>query len=288
LSAANHQLATRSHRFFQALGLAPADQVLCTADDRLCYGLRIASSPLPPSTALRGPVLLGILEETSLEAPADDTSPFAAPAFADTIDVSVRSAPPPVEGSAATILVHQDFVNHLLDSQPLSGREISDRQIEQLADVLREAISRKSLSGLSFDHGELSEPEFATILLAEQQPLSMRFANGEVVITLEAGFRPLVGGEVPTQRIEIPFRLSAGSDQLRLEPGEVRVTAATEDDGSPLAALARPIIQQQVTERLQPMEVPRTIPLALPDTTPTTLAVRDIVLADGWLAITLD
>jgi hypothetical protein len=289
LSKANHQLAARSQQFFQAIGLSPADQVLTTADDRLCYGLRIPSPPLPSATTFSGPVLLGTLEEPSLEmVSADAALSLDAPAFADTIEVPVRSAPPTVQGSAATILIHQDFVNHLLDSQPLGGREIPDRQIEQLTDVLREAISRRSLGSLSFDLGEPSEPEFATVLLSQERPLSIRFADGELIVTLQAGFRPQVGGVVPTQRIEIPFRLAADDDQLRLEPGEVSVTAATEDEGGPLVALARPIIQQQVTERLQPMQVPRTIPLSLPDTTPTTLAVRDVMLADGWLAITLD
>ncbi|MGE0377031.1 MAG: hypothetical protein AB7I48_24640 [Planctomycetaceae bacterium] len=291
LSKANQRLSTNGLPFLEKLGLSASDQLLKTSEDRLYYTVRVPAR-VPPGNPNRtnrlGPVFLDAVEGESSDvhqaadppaqdAAADRTLPSPSPAVAAS-----------AEAGAVTILVHEDFVNHLLDRLPLGGREVPDRLIDRFIETLREVLASGSLTGMSFDPGDAGSPEFATILLDPDRPISVRFAEGQAVLTLRAGFRAIVGRELPTQNVEIPFRVTRGEQQVTIDPGAVTVTASSAEDGGPLDAVARPVIRQQVQQRLQPIVLTRTVPVALGELRPTTLSVRDVVLDDGWLAITLD
>ncbi len=279
LADANRNLARFSPTLFQWIDLTPDRQSLSTSGDRLFYQLA-----LPPPPAVLGRRLTHEVEEVAfehLQAPLllpSDEEPFAS------------SSPPPSmqDGEAITIALHEDLVNHVLASLPLGGREIPDKLIDRLIEVLLQTIESRSFDPKSQDLNDGSEAEFATILLAEERPVSIRFDDGQAIVTVLAGFRPLLTPELPTQRLEIPYGLTQADGQLTLEPGDVTVSATLPEDRGPLTDLARPLIRQQVEQRLQPISLPSSVDLNLPDITPTTLTVGQVVLDDGWLIITLD
>ncbi len=221
---------------------------------------------------------------------------FEVPAPSSVPHSSTPAAPPTAEGRSLTILIHEDFVNHLLGRLPLAGQEVPDRLIDRAIETLLDVIAGKSLTKLSPDLSDIPDPEFATILLDQDRPLSIRFGESRAVLTLRAGFRPVVGGEIPTQRVEIPFEVSREEHQVTLEPQTVTVESASEDDSGPLAGslagslagLARPVVRQQVQQRLRTFVLKDAVPLTIPGMRATTLSVRDVILEDGWLAITFD
>ncbi len=239
------------------------------------------------SSDSQGPVFLESIEPESIE--ADAVALHFAPSSPHS---AMPSAPPTVEGRSLTILIHEDFVNHLLSRLPLAGQEVPDRLIDRALDTLLDVLAGKSLTDALPDWGDVPEPEFATILLSPDRPLSIRFSEGRAVLTLRAGFRPVLGGEIPTQRVEIPFEVAPEEQQITLEPQTVTVEPISQEDSGPLAEslakLARPVVRQQVQQRLRTFSLKDTLLLTIPGMTATILSVRDVILEDGWLAITFD
>ncbi len=279
LADANRSLARYMPALWQWVDVNADQQSLSTSSDRLFYQLR-----LPPPPAVLGQRIMSDVAEVTFE---NLQEPLFLPDDEEPVTTTL-SPPDEITGDAITIALHEDLVNHVLARLPLGGREIPDKLIDRLIEVLLQTIESRSFDLASLDFSDVSEAEFATVLLAEEQPLSIRFDDGQAIITALAGFRPLLTPELPTQRLEFPYSLTQTADQLTLEPGDVTVSATLPEDSGPLADLARPLIRQQVEQRLQSISLPTSVDLNLPDITPTTLTVGNVVLNDGWLIITLD
>ncbi|MBX3438151.1 MAG: hypothetical protein KF861_11720 [Planctomycetaceae bacterium] len=289
LALANQRLGHYVPIAMDAMGLTSDDQSVSTSDDRLMYTLRTPAagperlSGQPTSFDGGGPVFLDIIEDDGINA---TRAPVLPPAGRASPAPQIKVAPP-VRGRAATVLVHESLVNHVLARLPLNGREVPDRMIDRLLQALQDGLAGRGLTGVAQDLNE-SSAEFATLVLDPERAASIRFDAGSAVVTLRAGFRPVVGGELPTQNVELRYRLALDEQSLRLEPEGIEISSLRPEDDGPLVGLARPVIRQQIQQRLQPIEVPRRIPLQLGELMPTTLFVRDVVFTDGWLAIAID
>lgn len=277
LAKANHQLSRLIPVLFDWIDLTPDRLSLRTSPDRLIYQLRL---PRPAVTLGRN--LYADVEDVSFDTVQ---GPLFLPADQHAPPVTL---PEYVEGRAITVAVHEDLVNHVLDSLPLGGHEIPDTLIDRLIEILLQTIENRSFDPASRNLNDLSEAEFATVVLADDRPVSVRFDDGQVLVTALAGFRPKLTAEVPTQRVEFPYTISQSADNIMLLPGQVTVTATLADDSGPLAEIARPLIQQQVAQRLHEVTLPTSADLNLPEMTPTRLTVNQVVIEDSWLVITLD
>jgi hypothetical protein len=198
--------------------------------------------------------------------------------------------PPPqvTGGTAATIAIHESLVNHLLGRATLEGRQVPDRTIDRVLSLLKDALSGRSIQDALSDQFGADEPEFATILLANEQPLSVLFEEGQVIIVARAGFLPTLTPEVPTQRVEIPFTLQTGGGEYSLVPGAINIQSLPGQPAGPMEEIARPVIRQQVESRLYAVPLPASIPVRLPGLAETSLSLRDVTLSDGWLIIAVD
>lgn len=199
-------------------------------------------------------------------------------------------APPPslTAGASFTIALHESAINFALGRAPLGGARVPDRTIDRLLEQLRELLAGTPPGELSLEGLGQEQPEFAAIVLREENPLSVRFEGGQVLIEAVAAFEPLLTPAVPPQRIQIVFTLERDEDRVTLVPGEVTVEGLPGQQSRPMLELARPIIRQQVTQRLKPVEMPTSLPLTLPGLPPLELTTREVLLADGWLLIAVD
>jgi hypothetical protein len=198
--------------------------------------------------------------------------------------------PPPsiMAGASFTIAVHESAINFALGRAPLGGVRVPDRTIDRLLEQLAELLAGTPPADLSLEGLGDEQPEFATIVLQPDNPLSIRFEEGRVLIEAVAAFEPLLAPAVPAQRIQIVLTVQRDDDLVRLVPGEVTVEGLPGQQGSPILELARPIIRQQITQRLQPVEIPTSLPLNVPELPPLALTTREVLLADGWLLIAVD
>jgi hypothetical protein len=201
-------------------------------------------------------------------------------------------------GQAVTVAIHESAVNGLLRRLPLGGMEVADTQIDQLLELLLGILGRGSLGPIPGDlfgairlSADSPPPEFSTLLMDREQPLSVQYDDGTMRLRALCGFRPVLTPAVPPQWVEIPLRLQRRDGQFVLEPGEVAVTSPPGAVTSPLVELARPVVRAQVSQRL------KTLPLAaqwhldavgLPSVPSTPLQLVELVIDDGWLIIGLD
>jgi hypothetical protein len=198
--------------------------------------------------------------------------------------------PPPsfTAGASFTIAIHETAINYALHRAPLGGVRVPDRTIDRLLEQLAELLSGTPPTALSLEGLGNEQPEFAAIVLRQEDPLSVRFEGGRVLIEVVAAFEPLLTPAVPAQRIQIAFTLRQDEERVTLVPGEVTVEGLPGQAGGPLIELARPIIRHQVTQRLQPVEMPKSLPLNVPGLPALELTTREVLLADGWLLIAVD
>jgi len=302
LSDANVHLQEWAPRALALAGLTPQSVSFRSTDQAILFSLAVPGAPVLPGTFEQR-------QRPVLPAPAGEKTPNPEkPPTAEDDDgfvvirqISNRAAvpgvttprdvlPPPAfeTGKCLTVAVHEELLNYAIRRASIGGVEIADRTIDRVLEMLIHVLAEKPLDELAFDGLGHEEPEFATLKLVEDEPIAVRFDEGEVRITAVAGFAPLLTPEVPPQRIDIRYELTCAGDHLTLQPGEVTVEVLPGAEGGPMVELARPIIQQQVSQRLLKLDLPTTIPLDLPDLQPLTLKIRDVKIADGWLLIAID
>jgi hypothetical protein len=199
-------------------------------------------------------------------------------------------APPPslTAGASFTLALHESAINYALSRAPLGGVRVPDRTIDRLLEQLRELLAGTPPEQLSLEGLGDEQPEFAAIVLHQENPLSVRFESGQVLVELVAAFEPLLTPAVPAQRIQIVFTLERDAGRVTLVPGQVTVEGLPGQPGGPMMELARPIIRQQVTQRLKSVEMPTSLPLNLPGLPALELTTRNVLIADGWLLIAVD
>ena len=286
LGRANDQLRSAIPRLLTTAGFARSDQRLSSTTDAVLFGVRLPGTGIsvhrPPASSPSG---------ASAQKRDGDDGWITIRQISHRVSSETRPVRPPPQvagGSATTVAVHEEFVNHLLGRASLEGRQVPDRTIDRVLAILDDVLSGESLSRVFSEPFGTDEPEYATILLADERPLSVRFEAGQVLIVAHAGFRPVLTPEVPTQRVEIPFTLQANEGRFSLVPGEVRVESRPGEAAGPMVEIARPVIRQQVESRLHPVPLPSTVPLRFTGLSETSLTLRAVTVADGWLIVAVD
>ena len=187
-------------------------------------------------------------------------------------------APAPDLKTGVAVLVHESHLNDLLAKAPLRGAELPDTFFDRL----------QSLATGTSDAP--SNPQLATLLFDEQQPVHATIHDGVMEFELRAAFRPVLGPLIPTQRLSFEVRPVLGSQMLSISTLLARVEPlepTAEPDA--LSGIAGAAIRQQIEQRLEDVTLPRSIPLPIPELEqPATLAITGLSLENGWLVLTAD
>ena len=192
-------------------------------------------------------------------------------------------------GSALAIAVHQSLLDAWVNRMHLGGKSMTDRQIDKwlanfTATLKREPASIKSKAALAPD-SDAEKPGLATIRLDDTDPIRFRFAEGQLVVVVRAGLKPLLGGEIPTQTISIPLRLRLDEGKIVVTPGKVSIGDSDDVGATQPPAFMRELIRQQITSRLASLQLGGRLPIPTRGGKDVTLTVSEITAQDGWLVL---
>ena len=135
-------------------------------------------------------------------------------------------------------------------------------------------------------------PKIATVILADAQPVRIRFEDGRIVLSLRAKFRPVVGPDTNWKELRIPFSLTVDTDVVRLTP-DAKLSVTDLETASALTTrgldvLANEIIEHQVSARLSRRFRSRIATIPVGDNRRETLRLEAASATNGWLSLSWD
>lgn len=193
---------------------------------------------------------------------------------------------PAITPSGASLRLHEGALNAWLDSTEPGGREIAVSEIDGWLKTFREGLSLNATPvELESGSSTFDPASGATIILAEQDPVSVRFADQQFQIVLRASLRPMIGPELPDQEILISYLVRQEAERVLLEPRETTVTSRElVGNGIIVGEALDKIVRDQVQSRLQTLSIPTSVILPVPNAG-ARLTLKSLTLTDGWLAI---
>lgn len=168
--------------------------------------------------------------------------------------------------------------------------------------ALRAGIERLNLGGFEIGPGDYdnairkfapgvvdgSPPSFlgqtGSLVLDEDEPAYVTFRDGKLNAVLNAAIKTPVG-QLPTQRITMPWTFAADDQSVYCDPGPATVEPIN-GDTNPLMAAVRPFIVAQLAQELLPLRMPRevTLPTQSGDQK-FRLRFQDLRCRNGWLVL---
>lgn len=184
-------------------------------------------------------------------------------------------------GNAISFAVHESALLAGIERLQLGGFTIGPGDWDQaVRNVLPNIV----------DGGEpIFGAQTGALVLSQNNPARVKFRDNQVVVVLTAKVSTPVG-ELPPQRITLPWTVRIADTTVYAEPGEPVVEAATSDDNAMMAMVRAFMVTQLKTEVL-PLKFPRSItrPLGADnDAKSVTATFASMVSEDGWLRLGWD
>lgn len=278
LAKLNEQLhGPLQNRMAQA-GMLPSRISTSTTNDALLCGLDFqpslaeaadASGIQRLSTRRRTPTIL----VTRHLIPGPGPSYGAEPEMVAPVPYSLDSK---TLSDRACLLVHASLIESLAERFHVAGRELKDTQLSQWL-------------GTSATGSPTKDAQLYTLLMAQEDPISAVVDNGELVVSVRLGIRPVVGPELPMQVIQIAVHPQLKADQIVLKPEVRSVEPLDPAAAGPLGTTGASMIRQAIEQRLKEFSFQRSFELSRQKDRPSfPVRIQSLTLVDGWITMTLE
>ncbi|WP_437194362.1 hypothetical protein [Planctomicrobium sp. SH527] len=171
----------------------------------------------------------------------------------------------------ASMLIHESLIADLAERFELGGKDI---QPELLNSVLGNPATDKPA------------PSVGTLVLDVENPISATITSGEFLITVRAGFKPVLGPEISTQEAVFAFNPVLTEDHVTLKPELRTITPANQKEKSTgiLQMAGEAMVRNAIEQKLKEIKLPRVVNLPRSeDQAPLALRLKNLTLADGWM-----
>ncbi|MBX3444104.1 MAG: hypothetical protein KF774_16995 [Planctomyces sp.] len=206
------------------------------------------------------------------------------------VELQVGAAPPAtaaprMTSHGAALRIHESAMTAWLSDTGLAGQEIAISDLESWLATVRGRLGFRSGPAGAADPDEapaFGAPAGATLVLASERPLAVRFDNDEFQIVLRVAIRPIEGAELPGQRIVIAYACTHEGEEVRLRPLPASVSA--EAPGGLINDALDTLVRDQIESRLEPVVLPAS--LSAPGAQgEARLSLAGLSLRDGWLSL---
>ncbi|SFI90040.1 hypothetical protein [Planctomicrobium piriforme] len=170
----------------------------------------------------------------------------------------------------ALCLFHESAVADIVARYDIGGKEIPSWMLKRF------------LSGATADP---NAPALGTIVLAQQSPITAQITGGELLVTIRAGFKPVVGPEIPAQAVVFAVRPVLTTDQIVMKPELRSIKAVDQQAGGSLGAVAEGVLRQALEPKLKEYTLPRNVNVPRQEGKPQfAVRLQSLTLADGWMS----
>jgi hypothetical protein len=184
--------------------------------------------------------------------------------------------------------MHDSMLNASADRLELAGQEMTDGQIKaKLEAHLSKLLDRE----VKFSEDDAAAPKddsgIKTIVFDKVDPLRIHADDGQLFLTIRAGFKQEDKEDIPTQVITVPLKFSVTMESVVIEPGDFSISAAEEQESAAKQLVRAGVIKKKLASALPRRELKRVKRMNHKQIKVVT-AVTRIRALDGWLSITLE
>jgi hypothetical protein len=183
---------------------------------------------------------------------------------------------------------HESLLNNSLDLLPIAGKSMTEVELEQIVNQsIAKFFPKLNLVKTSSPKSEIEAGEPKRIMFAENDPLRVRFEDGNILLMIRAGFERDAerGGNIPPQIVTIPLAVSVAGNEIVMTRGDILVESLTNKKVAQQVVLAG-VIKSRLTK-------------SFPDTSksaskfnieregkaPLSLRITGMTMQNGWLSV---
>lgn len=183
---------------------------------------------------------------------------------------------------------HESLLNNALDLLPIAGKSMTEVEFEQ---IVNESISKffpklnLVKDGTPKSETEAGEPK--RIIFAENDPLRVRFEDGNFLLMIRAGFERDAkhGGNIPPQIVTIAWKISLAGNDIVMTRGEILVEPVTNQKIAQQVVLAG-VIRSRLTKSFPDnSKSASTFKIDRTGKDPLRLRITGMTMQNGWLSV---
>jgi len=190
-----------------------------------------------------------------------------------------QAAPAPaLSDRGLSIAIHESLLAGFVSRSRFGGLEVPDTELAKVDAQIARLLGRPA------DEDAIPARPLFSLVLAQQDPVVIRFREGRIEAVLTTAIQPAAGPRLSERIITVPL-------QVTLDAATVRIAADTVQVGSNVPgadATANELIRQGVSQQLKPIEIPRNFSLPLSDDRLLPVSVASADVANGWLIVRLE
>jgi len=194
------------------------------------------------------------------------------------------------EGSGASIALHESVVNNAIDRIGLAGKTMTEEELRHHVEAfLSKALSREfkfkapeeTPAKAAEEEGEEDKTP-SKLAFTDQDPIRVRFRNGQLLLTIRAGLKREGKDPIPAQEITAPIRFSVEGDQIHATRDSLEIVGIEGNIGR----VEQKVMNTKIGNALPDRMVSAKVELTAPNRKVEAKVAR-IQIVDGWIAVGL-
>ncbi len=181
-----------------------------------------------------------------------------------------------------SLQIHESLLNNAIDKMALRGEELTQKQVIEEFEESLSFLLGKDLN-LASDEEDKKDEKPIKYVFDKDDPIRFKIDNGELRLSIKAGFKQEGEEDIPTQTITIPLSLTVKGANIELKRGTVEVA------GSRLNIARTAVIRQKLESAIKDRTIDGNIDVKSKEKGKKDIAlkVNSIDATDGWLTVTI-
>ncbi len=185
--------------------------------------------------------------------------------------------------------IHDSLLNNALNRVDVAGKTLTETEFIQLIDQRLKkyfpGVNLENHRHLKAGKPDITEPN--AMVFATTDPIRIRIVDGNVVLTIRAGFERDAdqGGNIPTQIVTIPWSVTLDGDEVVMKRGDVSIDPLTPPENIAEQLVLAGVIKSRLAKSFPDRRSARSFKVDRADGESLMLRIIDIKMVDRWLLI---
>lgn len=195
-----------------------------------------------------------------------------------------------IEDHAINFYFHDSALNALATKLNLAGTTTTDKQLRSQVEQLKRMLPLVVTEGeAAAPTGLVGMADVETeIELDPTDPLKFEFVRDELLITIQAKFRPAGQDLLPAMKVQIPLKLQIRGDRLELSSSGARARSIDRWETVGDGTITEKLVEKSINDSMPPLFFSRELPPGTWKGTGPAPQVTGLRAYDGWLIVSLD
>lgn len=189
-----------------------------------------------------------------------------------------------VPKNGISVQIHESLLNNAIDKMALRGEELTQKQVIEEFERSLGFLLGKELDLSKRAEEEESDEAPIKYVFDKDDPIRFKIDDGELRMSIKAGFKQEGEEDIPTQTITIPLSLSVEGKNVQLTRGNVQVA------GEKLNIARTAVIRKKLESAIKDRTIDGNIelPANKDRKKEIVLSINSIDATDGWLTVTVN